>query len=74
MTVLSKDEKLQIIASHKRGLEYKKYVLKIDQIVENAKSDPNPEAISNLSVAMEDLDNQVAALDSEAALVEQLSE
>lgn len=66
---LSKEEKTQIINSHKRNLAYNKYNIEIDILQENAKSEPNALGISNLEAQMADITNQISALDAELAAV-----
>jgi hypothetical protein len=74
MTVLTKSDKLQIIESRVRTLEYKKYSLEIDVIVENAKSAPDQDAIGVINTAVEEIGDQVAALNSELTAVNLLTE
>jgi hypothetical protein len=74
MTTLTKQDKLQLINSHKRGIEYSKYGLELDLIQENAKSTPSQEEISRLTDLVEDADNQLAALNQELAEVNLLTE
>lgn len=66
---LSKEEKTQIINSHKRNLAYSKYNLEIDVLQENAKTEPNSAGITNLQSQIDEIDNQLAALDAELAAV-----
>jgi hypothetical protein len=66
---LTKEEKTQIINSHKRNLAYSKYNLEIDVLQENAKTEPNSTGITNLESQIEEIDNQLAALDAELARV-----
>lgn len=66
---LSKEEKIQIINSHKRSLAYNKYNLEIDILQENAKTSPNAEGIANLNSQILEINNQVSALDAELAVV-----
>ena len=66
---LSKEEKIQIINSHKRNLAYSKYNLEIDILQENAKSEPNAAGIANLNAQVLEISNQVTALDAELEIV-----
>ena len=66
---LSKEEKIQIINSHKRNLAYSKYNLEIDILQENAKLEPNAAGIANLNAQVTEINNQVAALDAELEIV-----
>lgn len=68
---LSKEEKTQIINSHKRNLVYNKYNLEVDIIQENAKAQPNTSGITNIQAQITDIENQIAALDAELTTVEQ---
>lgn len=74
MTTLTKSDKLQIIESRLRNLEYKKYGLEIDIIVENAKSTPDQEAINVINAVILEIDDQVSALNSELSEVNLLTE
>lgn len=66
---LSKEEKIQIINSHKRNLAYSKYNLEVDILQENAKSQPDSSGIANLNSQITEINNQVAALDAELEIV-----
>lgn len=72
--MLTKEEKLQIINSHKKGLLYTKYNLEIDLVAENARTAPSSETIGNINDRVDELDGQLAALDAEAARVNALTE
>jgi hypothetical protein len=74
MTTLSKAEKLQIIESRSRGIEYKKFGLEIDLVVENAKTSPDPEAVSVIEDAISECSNQLSVLNSELAEVNAIEE
>jgi len=74
MTTLSKDDKVQIIESRLRGLEYKKFGLEIDLLVENAKTTPDSESTSNLEDAIQEISGQLSVLNSELAEVNALTE
>lgn len=74
MTILTKQDKLQLISSHKRSLEYSKYGLELDIIQENAKTTPSQEEIDRLTAIIADTDNQLTALNAELAEVEALTE
>jgi hypothetical protein len=74
MTVLTKSEKLQIIESRVRSLEYKKYSLEIDVIVENAKSAPDQDTIGVINTSIAEIEDQIAALNSELTAVNLLTE
>ena len=74
MTTLSKNDKVQIIESRSRGLEYKKFGLEIDLLVENAKTTPDSEAVLNIESAIEEVSGQLSVLNSELAAVNALAE
>ena len=74
MTILTKQDKLQLISSHKRSLEYSKYGLELDIIQENAKTTSNQEEVARLTALVADTDNQLTALNAELAVVEALTE
>lgn len=74
MTTLTKSDKLQLINSHKRSLEYSKYGLELDLIQENAKSAINQEEVSRIENLIEEADNQIAALNTELDIVNAIVE
>lgn len=74
MTILSKSDKVQIIESRLKGLEYKKFGLEIDLLVENAKSAPDSESVSNIEDAIQEISGQLSVLNSELADVNALAE
>jgi hypothetical protein len=74
MTTLSKSDKVQIIESRARGLEYKKFGLEMDLLVENAKSAPDVEAVSTIETAITEVSNQLSVLNAELAVVNALAE
>ncbi len=74
MTTLSKGDKVQIIESRLKGLEYKKFGLEVDLLVENARTTPDSEATSNLEDAIQEISGQLSVLNSELAEVNALTE
>lgn len=74
MATLSKEEKIQIINSHKRNLEYRKYGLELDVMEESAKSSPNSDAVNVFQTSISDINDQLAVLNSELATVNALTE
>lgn len=74
MTILTKTDKLQLITSHQRSLEYSKYGLELDILQENAKSVKNQEEISRLEDLVDETDRQLAALNAERTSVEAIVE
>ena len=74
MSELSKEDKLQIISSHKRNLEYRKYGLELDILQENAKSTPNIDLVTSFQSSITEIEDQVAVLNQELATVNALAE
>jgi hypothetical protein len=75
MTInLTKEEKAQIISSHIKNLNYTKYNLEIDILQENAKVTPSASAISNYNVQVDEVDDQIAALQTQLTAVNALTE
>lgn len=74
MTTLSKSDKIQLIESRARQLEYRKYGLELDLIVENAKSEPDSNTVDVINNAIAEIDIQLAALNAELTAVNALTE
>ena len=75
MTInLTKEEKEQIINSHIRSLAYTKYNLDIDILQENAKLNPETSVLANLNSQIDEVDDQLTALQTELAAVQALAE
>jgi hypothetical protein len=75
MTIqLTKEEKAQIITSHIRNLTYSRYNLEVDIIQENAKSSPSTASINSINVQIDELDDQILALNTELTAVNALVE
>lgn len=74
MATLTKDDKLQILNSKKRNIEYSKYGFELDIIQENAKKSPNAEEATRLEDLVKDLDKQLTALNAELVKVNALTE
>lgn len=74
MTTLSKEDKIQIIESRVRGLEYKKYGLEVDLLVENSKNSPSSESVSTIEEAIAEIAGQLSVLNSELSTVNALTE
>jgi len=71
---LLKAEKISIIDSHRKNLAYNKYNLEMSKIQEEAKDNPSPAALGDLSSKIDEISDQLAALDLEAAEVNALAE
>jgi len=75
MTIqLTKEEKAQIITSHIRNLTYSRYNLEVDTIQENAKTSPSAASITSINVQIDELDDQILALNTELTAVNALAE
>jgi hypothetical protein len=75
MTInLTKEEKAQIISSHLKNLNYTKYNLEIDIIQENAKDSPSSSSINNFNSQVDEVDNQILALETKLAEVNATTE
>lgn len=72
MITITKQEKIQLIESRQRNLEYKKYGLNLDLIVENAKATPDQKAIEIVTDAVSEIDVQLSALNAELTAVNAL--
>jgi hypothetical protein len=68
MTTLSNEEKLTIVNSKLKNLNYNKFSLEIDKVSENAKASPDSNTISRLNLLISEADRQIVALTTEAAL------
>ena len=68
MTTLTNKDRVQVINSRMKSLEYNKYNVEIDIIVENAKALPSSQSILVLNSSLGDVDAQIAALNTELAL------
>lgn len=63
--ILSKEERTQIVNSHKKNLAMNKYNLELSLIEENAKGTPDANMLASLNAQVSSIDTQMAALDSE---------
>jgi hypothetical protein len=71
---LSKAEKISIIDSHRKNLAYNKYNLEMSKIQEEAKDSPSAVSLEDLNSKIDEISDQLAALDLEAAEVNTLTE
>lgn len=67
MTLLTNEEKINIINSHLKNLEYNKFSIEISIVEENAKNNPLAETLTSLNAQISEIDSQVAALQAELA-------
>lgn len=75
MTIqLTKEEKAQIIISHVRNLAFSKYNLEIDIIQENAKAEPYAGTITSINAQIDEIQDQISALNAELVIVNALAE
>ena len=74
MTTLTKADKANLINSRIKGLEYNKYSVDLDLIVENAKANPDADSVQVIENAIAEIDTQIAALNSELTAVNSLPE
>jgi hypothetical protein len=75
MTInLTKEEKSQIISSHIKNLNYTKYNLEIDIVQENARATPSASALTNFNTQIDEVDDQIAALQTQLTAVNALTE
>jgi hypothetical protein len=64
-TLLSNEEKANIISQHLKNLHYNKFNIEISIIEENAKNAPETEALANLNTQLTDLNLRITALEAE---------
>jgi hypothetical protein len=67
--ILSKEERTQIVNSHKKNLAMNKYNVEISLIEENAKTAPDSANISSLNTQASAIDLQMEALDDVIASI-----
>jgi hypothetical protein len=65
--MLSNEDKLAIINSHKKNIEFNKYNIQISIIEESAIDNPSQETLASLNSQIEDYNDKLAALDAEIA-------
>lgn len=69
MTTLTNEEKIVIINSHIKNLEYNKFNIAMSIVEENAKSTPDASTLSSLNSQTSDINDQIEALNSESDLL-----
>ena len=69
-TILSKEERIQLVDSHKRSLAMSQYNIQLTLIEENVKSVKDTANIAILTSQIELIDDQIEALDAEKASIE----
>jgi type I restriction-modification system DNA methylase subunit len=68
-TILSKEERTQVVNSHKKNLAMNQYNFIISKVEEDAKVSPDASQIASLNAQITAIDNQLAALDAELASI-----
>ena len=66
-TQLTNEEKISIINSHLKNLEYNKFNIEMSILEESAKSTPDSSTLSSLNAQASEIDVQIAALNTESA-------
>lgn len=66
-TQLTNEEKIGIINSHLKNLEYNKFNIDMSIVEENAKSTPDSSTLSSLNSQLSEINVQIAALEAESA-------
>lgn len=67
--ILTKEERTQVVNSHKRNLAMNQYNVEVSLIEENAKSKKDNATISSLNDQVDAIDIQLSALDAELASI-----
>ena len=65
MTILTNEEKSDIINQHLRNLHYNKFNIEISIVEENAKATPETAAVANLTAQVADFAARITALEEE---------
>jgi hypothetical protein len=68
-SILSKEERTQVVNSHKRNLAMNQYNIAVTLIEENAKSVKDTATIKTLTDSSSAIDLQMTALDAELASI-----
>ena len=74
MTQLTKQDRLQIVNSHIRNLEFRKYGVELDIMAEESKAIISADLVEKLQSSLDEVNNQIAALESEYSRVNALAE
>jgi len=70
MTLLTNEDKLNLVNQHIKSIDYQAYNLELDLIEANAESPVNSDSVSTLNTRMNALEAKRTALESEAATLE----
>jgi hypothetical protein len=71
MTLLTNEDKLNIVNQHMKSIDFQMYNLQLDLIEANAESPVNSESVSTITGRISVLNAKRTALQSEAALLEE---
>jgi hypothetical protein len=69
MTLITNEEKISILISHKKNQEFNKYNLAVSVIEVNSKSFIDEDALVHLDAQRVDADSAISALDAEIAAI-----
>jgi hypothetical protein len=72
--MLTKQDKIDIIESHKKNLEYTRYNLEVSLLQENARVKINQVAIDTLQQQIDEIDAQKLVLDAEIVSINAATE
>lgn len=67
--ILSKEERSQIVDSHKKNLAINKYNVSLNIIEEEAKSNPDSATLTSLNTQVSSINAQLSALDAELSAI-----
>jgi len=70
MTLLTNEDKLNLVNQHIKSIDYQAYNLELDLIEANAESPVNSDSVSALNTRINSLEAKRTALESEAATLE----
>ena len=69
--ILSKEERSQIVNSHKKSLAVNKYNITLSLLEENAKNTPDSASIASFNDQMRNINAQIAVLDTELESIDE---
>lgn len=74
MTILSKSEKLTILQQKTKNIEYQKYSLELDILLENASDNPDSDNIKTSNSKLAEIAKKIKILNDEKKIVEEMEE
>lgn len=74
MSILSKSEKLTILQQKIKNIEYQKYSLELDLLLENVSEKPDEDTIKFTNDKLSDIFKKLEILENEKKLVEEMEE